>query len=389
MKKKVTKFRHLSLFSGCGGMDLGVKGGFKVRSEFINKKTSSGWTLLSKTKFNTIFANDIKVESYNFWKKNLINKNIEFKLGSIVDLVKEHKKYGNIFPKNIDLVTGGFPCQDFSVSGLRKGFNSHKSHRNDFNKVRKNETRGKLYLWMKEVIQITKPKVFIAENVKGLVNMQQIFEIIKNDFQNTGTGYRVYHKEFYAPDFGIPQSRKRIFFVGINENFIKKNKIKITEDDVFPKEEFVKEKNLFDKKEYPKAKLFFKGLNEPNIEKKDISQQMFSKAKYNPGTQGQTEVNENGIAPTIRSEHHGNIEFRYLDKKNGGKNSLKLEQRRLTVRECARIQTFPDDLEFVFNENKNIKLSASAAYKLIGDAVPPLLSYKLIKKIEKLFIKYL
>ena len=95
------------------------------------------------------------------------------------NLVKEHKIKQNIFPKDIDLLTGGFPCQDFSVSGLRKGFNSHKSHLNDTKIINKNETRGQLYLWMKEVISLTKPKIFLAENVKGISNLGTVFEIIK------------------------------------------------------------------------------------------------------------------------------------------------------------------------------------------------------------------
>jgi DNA (cytosine-5)-methyltransferase 1 len=116
----------------------------------------------------------------------------------------------------------------------------------------------------------------------------------------------------------------------------------------------------------------------------------YSKAKLTKGSQGQTEVNENGIAPTIRSEHHGNIEFRYLNKSNKGKNKNPHNyQRRLTVRECARIQTFPDDLDFIFDINKKEGISASVAYKLIGDAVPPLLAYKFGLKIEKFLTKYL
>ena len=137
--------------------------------------------------------------------------------------------------------------------------------------------------------------------------------------------------------------------------------------------------------------IFFDDLEEPSKEGHDLAQKSYSKAKYIKGLQGQTEVKELGIAPTIRSEHHGNIEFRYLNKANGGVNIKKKEisQRRLTVRECARIQTFPDNLKFVFNNRDKNGLSASEGYKLIGDAVPPLLSYKFAKKIEKFLIKYL
>lgn len=377
--------RHLSLFSGCGGIDIGLNGNFKTNSHFLLKnKNNNKYTLLPKTKFKTVFANDIKKSSYNFWKKNLIKDHSIFKLGSIVDLVKEHKKKGGIFPSKIDILTGGFPCQDFSVSGLRKGFKSHKSHLNNYKIINKNETRGKLYLWMKEVIKITNPKIFIAENVKGLVSMKDVFKIIKKDFENTGSGYKIYAKELYAPDYGIPQSRKRIFFIGVSEEFIKKNKLNLTEEDLFPDVEFSNVVN-----QYPKAKYFFKNLKEPELENKDLSQMYYSKAKYTKGTQGQIEVNENGIAPTIRSEHHGNIEFRFLKKKNGGKNiNPKNKQRRLTVRECARIQTFPDNLKFIFNIGSKDGIAASNAYKLIGDAVPPLLAYKIAKKIEKILIKF-
>jgi DNA (cytosine-5)-methyltransferase 1 len=388
MSKKRT-FRHLSLFSGCGGMDIGLQGGFKIQTEFIDPQKKTKWTNIPKTMFETVFANDLKKESYNFWLKNLLKDESIFHLGSIVDLVKEHKKKGGIFPKNIDIVTGGFPCQDFSVSGLRKGFISHKSHLNKVEKVKKNETRGKLYLWMKEVIQITKPKIFIAENVKGLVNMQGVLDIIKKDFKETGSGYRIFTKEFFAPDYGIPQSRKRIFIIGVSENFIKKFKIPITSEDLFPEIIFTPKPDMFIKYKYPKARIFFRDLKEPENEKNDLSQIYFSKAKFNKGTQGQTEVYEDGIAPTIRSEHHGNIEFRYLYKKNGGKNSIINKQRRLTVRECARIQTFPDHLDFIFGLRDKKGVSASAAYKLIGDAVPPLLAYKILFKIEKLLVRYL
>lgn len=109
--------------------------------------------------------------------------------------------------------------------------------------------------------------------------------------------------------------------------------------------------------------------------------------------QGQSEVNLSSIGPTIRSEHHGNIEYRRLSKENGGKNTEELEsglpERRLTVRECARIQTFPDDYKFVFKASKERKaLSASSAYKIIGNAVPPLLAYHIAKHLETNWDKY-
>ena len=104
--------------------------------------------------------------------------------------------------------------------------------------------------------------------------------------------------------------------------------------------------------------------------------------------QGQTEINLDGIGPTIRAEHHGNIEYRRLSTEKGGKYAdelgIGLKERRLSVRECARIQTFPDNFKFVVPTKKSKKgVSASSAYKLIGNAVPPLLGYHIAKRLEK------
>lgn len=386
VKRKKKQLRHLSLFSGCGGMDIGLNGGFEVLANFIPKKTKKVFIKVPRTSIKTVFTNDIKNDSRKFWKKNLSHISNNFHHESIVDLVKKYKKGEFFFPSKIDIVTGGFPCQDFSVSGLRKGFKSNKSHKNDTSTRSDKETRGNLYLWMKEVIQIVKPSIFIAENVKGLTNMKLAFEKIKSDFSNTKPGYKLFTRELFAPDYGIPQSRRRIFFIGISRSFMKKNKLNITEDDIFPNIEFGSQEGLFIKNIHPQAKDFFLNLKEPHLST-DLSQKYYSKAKYSKG-QGQSEIKLEGFAPTIRSEHHGNIEYRYLSKSKGGKNikDISIKERRLTVRECARIQTFPDNLDFVFDVGKKDGLSASSAYKLIGDAIPPLLAYKIIKKIEKLFI---
>ena len=178
--REENSLRVLSLFSGCGGMDIGFEGGFVAHrksfspnSNWIDHVIDKEWIYLKKNKFTTVFANDILPEAQAGWTRYMskYRQNAEsFHLASIVDLVKMHNQGADIFPKNIDIVTGGFPCQDFSVAGKRKGFNSLKDHEGKIRSenIPTEESRGKLYYWMKQVIDITRPKIFIAENVKVL-----------------------------------------------------------------------------------------------------------------------------------------------------------------------------------------------------------------------------
>ena len=394
--------RVLSLFSGCGGLDLGLEGGFitlkksvneKVHPDWIEKNINRNFVRLRDNRFQTVFANDIlpcaqKAWNHFFGKR----KKIEgiYRLESIVDLVKESKRGIFQFPKNIDVVTGGFPCQDFSVAGKRLGFGSAKSHNGVNEEHAENESRGTLYLWMKQVIEIVKPKIFIAENVKGLVSLGDAKKIIEPDFRNIDKGYCVVDAQVLkAWEYGVPQSRERVVFIGISRKYANP---KILADI---------EKNSEKSQYYPypikthgegfqkvvTCKDAFVGLKEPD-ESSDTSQKAYSKAKYYGKMQGSSEINMDGVGPTIRSEHHGNIEYRRLNKEHGGKNMSELtkglQERRLSVRECARIQTFPDDYEFIFNDGIN-KVNSSDAYKIIGNAVPPLLGYAIGKRLESLW----
>lgn len=413
--------RVLSLFSGCGGMDLGFEGNFWTHRDYINEflypewitEKREFWLKLSPTNFVTIFANDISKSAMKAWTKyfSLRGKKADvFYLESIVDLVQKFYDNQFDFPDSIDVVTGGFPCQDFSVAGKRKGFQSHKSHTGDFLSKydQDNSTnRGQLYIWMKEVINITKPKIFIAENVKGLVSLSNAKAVIERDFSQVGEkGYLVLAKVLFAPDYGIPQTRQRIFFIGLNKQWLKPeamncliNQKEIQKYNPFPLKTHTENleqikffNNLQYLKKYTKVKSALEGLLEPDLTINDLSQVKYSKAKYCPQHQGQIEIKLDGLAPTIRAEHHGNIEYRRLSVEHKGRyiNELNqgLPERRLTVRECARIQTFPDDYEFVLlDKNKPHKyfVSASDAYKLIGNAVPPFLAFHIAKRLENIW----
>ena len=403
--------RVLSLFSGCGGMDIGFDGDFRCLKRSINCKMHPDWiqydfgewVKVKKTSFDITFANDILPEAktawVNYFKNKINNAEKIYHLDSIVDLVKRSKNGEQIFPNDIDIVIGGFPCQDFSIAGKRLGFNSTKSHNGNLIIDEPSiENRGQLYMWMRDVISITKPKLFIAENVKGLTNLKNVKDIIEKDFsQAANGGYLVVPaRVLQAADYGVPQSRERVIFFGFKKVALKNNALKLLSLEKIPEEydPYPLPTHTFDKKNHILLEKIvtcqetFFDLSEPEISD-DISQKKYSRAKYmGKSCQGQTEVKLDSIAPTIRSEHHGNIEFRRLSLEHGGTHIHELElglaERRLTVRECARIQTFPDDYQFVtFNKDKKKNISASAAYKIIGNAVPCILAYNIAKRIEE------
>lgn len=404
--------KMLSLFSGCGGMDIGFEGSFICLKKAINtdlhpdwiSEDNGEWVTVAPTIFKTVFANDIRPDAKAAWvsyfSKRRNDANEIYHLNSIVDLVKRARDGEDVFPHNIDIVTGGFPCQDFSIAGKRLGFNSHKSHLGALLAADEpsEESRGQLYMWMREVITLTEPKLFIAENVKGLTNLEDVKEVIEHDFSEAGNGgYLVVPaKVLYAPDYGVPQSRERVIFFGFKKSALT---AKAAEElkaahissafDPYPVKTHG-EKGLFP---IVTVRDSLSGLVEPKYSS-DPSQVKYSKAKYmGAHCQGQTEVKLDSVGPTIRSEHHGNIEYRRLSIEHGGKHTeelaIGLPERRLTVRECARIQTFPDDYQFILKKTAdNVSVSASDAYKIIGNAVPCVLAYNIAKNIESKWNTY-
>lgn len=401
----------LSLFSGCGGMDIGFEGNFTCLRKSIDMdrhpdwviSENGAWVTLAPTIFHTVFANDIRPDAQTAWVTYFSQKNDNasdiYHLDSIVDLVKRAKSGEQVFPNNIDIVTGGFPCQDFSVAGKRLGFNSQKSHlgvalTTDEPSV---ENRGQLYMWMREVVSLTAPKMFIAENVKGLTSLEDVKEIIEHDFSQAGNGgYLVVPaKVLFAANYGVPQSRERVIFFGFKKSALTHEALYALSQPII--NEIY---NPYPTQTHGEGLLpfvtcsdAFIDLVEPEVSH-DLSQQKYSKAKYmGSHCQGQTEIKLDSIGPTIRSEHHGNIEFRRLCREHGGKHDTELneglKERRLTVRECARIQTFPDEYQFILPKSATSRgVSSSDAYKIIGNAVPCVMAYHIAKNIESKWLLY-
>lgn len=318
-KNTKSKITIASLFAGCGGLDLGFVGGF----ESNGKK-------YSKQPFVINWANDIDESACktfkNYFKQDIV-------CGSIVDILngKHNSMFDVPLPKKVDIVLGGFPCQEFSHAGKRRGFNSEK---------------GLLYRSMAEVIRRTKPMLFVAENVKGLLTIDNgtAIDVIKNDF--AGLGYHVNHKLLLAANYGVPQMRERVIIIGTRKNILPR-----FEDDDYPKPTH--------KDKHVSVKEAFGDLE--NVGEGELTNHYWSRAKKNKG-QGNGIIDPDKPGPTMRTEHHGNIEYHW----NG--------KRRLSAREAARIQSFPDDMEFL--------PSTSQAYKQIGNAVPPVLAWHIAKSIR-------
>lgn len=319
----------VSLFSGCGGMDLGFRGDFCV----FGKK-------YEKNPYELLFSNDIIKRACQTYEHN-------FKTTSYCGDIKELDY--NLLPK-ADIVIGGFPCQDFSLAGKRKGLTSD---------------RGRLYLEMKKVIEHCNPLAFVAENVDGIRkgangSDSSALDIILDDFKSIG--YNVVYRALNAADYGVPQNRVRVIIVGIRNDLHKEMK--------YPKANFGNNK-LFPWMTAKEAIDDLWGM----IDKTDIKNHTsrdYSKAKFYPGKtmQGNCQIKANKPAPTIRSEHHGNIEGHYRTN-NPNEPTDMTGWRRLSVRECARLQTFPDNFEF--------PVASSDAYKQIGNAVPPVLAWHIAR----------
>lgn len=357
--------RVISLFTGIGGMDMGFEDDVIVHKdsithlEFIKKdNTVEDFVELHNHGFDVVFQNDIlegakEVHGYNKERPTDI-----YNTKSVYDLIKEDY----VFP-DADVIIGGFPCNDFSQCGKRGGFSSDTSHdlKSEINDNRDN-SRGTLYKCFVEVVKQVKPKIFVAENVYGLLTMEtNPIEQIIADF--SACGYDVKYQVVYCPDFGIPQTRKRVIIMG------RLHSLCVTDND--------DDWNIITKnKAQCHIGKYFKHLQEPT-ETTDIAQQLYSKAKKLLKGQGQTEIDLKKFAPTMRAEHHGNIEFRRHENSKVNDTESHLPERRLTVREAGLIQTFPP--EYVF-----MKKRTTAAYKYIGNAVPPLLSYLIADKVKEL-----
>ena len=335
--------RLISLFSGCGGLDLGFE----------------------KAGFARVWANDFDADAQAVYALNLG----EIDGRDILDVGEDEIPDGEI-------LTAGFPCQPFSNAGNRKGVH---------------DSRGLLYKECLRVIESKMPKVIVFENVKGLLSTKysdgrNLVDVITEDLSKVGEiGYDVVYKLLNASDYGVPQNRQRVFFVGVRKD--------LGIQFVFPEKQSKDNltlKNILDMPE-----------DVPNQVDWRLSPQALEMVAFIPEGGSWKDIPYDQLAPRFqrirddmkkyrspnfyrrfsREEINGTITASAQPENCGIVHPT--ENRRYTIREIARIQSFPDDFLFIDNSPKNI----TAMYKVIGNAVPVTLAKNLASAImEQIFL---
>lgn len=311
----------VSLFSGAGGMDLGFENGG----------------------FNVIWANEYDNTIWETYKNNH-------------DAFLDGRDIRNINSSEIpdcDGIIGGPPCQSWSEAGALRGIN---------------DDRGKLFYEFIRILKDKKPKFFVAENVSGMladIHKSAVENIIKM-FRDSG--YKVNIKLLNAVDYDVPQDRKRVFYIGFRED------LNVNFEFPLPKKEkLVLKDAIWDLKDsaipaLPKNKSNGNGCQVSNHEYMTggFSTIYMSRNRVRSWNEPSFTIQAGGRHAPI---HPQAPKMLFVEENRRifvpGKEDL---YRRLSVRECARIQTFPDDFYFSYND-------ITDGYKMIGNAVPVELAF--------------
>jgi DNA (cytosine-5)-methyltransferase 1 len=341
----LNKYTIIDLFCGCGGLSLGF--------------TNAG--------YNVILGIDNCQDAINTFIKNHPNSK-----AIVADLLEEKPEQISKITgiKKVDIIVGGPPCQGFSIAGKRII----------------NDERNELYKSFVNFVNYYKPKAFLMENVPNILSIGSgiIKENIINDFENIG--YKVFYKNLMASEFGVPQNRKRAFFIGIQNNLnfqFPESTItkKITTEEAISD---LPENSIEDGINYiNKAKSNYQQLMRQNsvsiynhiitnhkeqtitiISKvpdggnyKDLPKYLQTTRKVNIAW---TRLNSQKPSFTIDTGHRHHFHYKF--------------NRIPTVRESARIQSFPDNFIFIG--------SKTSQYKQVGNAVPPLLAQVLAERLK-------
>lgn len=314
------KIKVASLFCGCGGMDLGVLGGFT----YLGKE-------YPENSFDIIYSIDndaycTKIYNNNFSHKCLVK--------DVKDIILEEMP-------DFDLLIGGFPCQSFSLSAQNPPRLGCK------------DERGMLFFEMVRILKHKRPRFFIAENVKGILsaNDGKAFPMILNEFRSAG--YIVTYKLLNAYDYGVPQKRERVIITGFREK---------KDFSLFRFPDKVREHNVLadvlSRDADNDESLFFS--------QKAVEGMMAVRDKMNKGRVMKLSEPCNTISAHLAKVSLNSTDPVYM---------VGDRYRRFSTREAARIQSFPD----TFNLDS---VSQVRQYKAIGNAVPPVLMWHIARSLQ-------
>lgn len=304
MKKK--KLKSIDLFAGIGGIRIGFE--------------AAG--------FETVYANDFDKRAAQTYKANFGDMDV----ASLFDVVKE--KGMKRIPKSFDILLGGFPCQPFSVAGHKRGFND--------------KDRGNLLFAVIEILKARKPKAVFLENVKHLQyhDDERTFKRIQEELKNAG--YFMDAKVFNSMNYGnVPQTRERIYIVGFRKP---RTLMKFKWPEPIPltkKMDSIIEKNVAEKYYYSKDDEYIFPKLKKDVKRSD---------RFYQYRRVYVRENKNGVCPTLTASMG-----------MGGHNVPIIKDskgiRKLTPKECAKIQGFPNS--FIFPEG----MPDNHLYKQIGNSV--------------------
>jgi DNA-methyltransferase (dcm) len=325
--------KYFDLFAGIGG--------FRCAAENINNK---------KIKFKHVAFCEIDECAQMFYEK-ACNMSSVTKINDARDIKTKKNEKGIKVPK-FDMLFAGFPCQSFSNVGYRKGLA---------------DERGQLFFNILDILDFYNPKYFVLENVQKLSTIEcgNLLDEMKIALQEIGIGYNLHVWDLMASDYGLPQKRNRIFFCGIRKDVA--NKKEISEPPCID----------LSKSKYPTA---WHLLEKSSVDEKHYIPQKTRKTVLykNPNWEGDVNI-DNPIArpltATMAKWHRANQDNYFSETYIRSENpylrpevNLDVERiRRITPLEGFRIQGFPDRFVDIATE---LKISYSAQYRLIGNAVP-------------------
>lgn len=318
------KLKVASLFCGCGGTDVGLLGGF----DFLGKSYETN-------NMEIVYANDIDDNACKIFEANFgikpDNRDIrEVKSDELPDF---------------DVLTGGFPCQSFSIVAQNP------------KRLGVNDERGKLFFEMCRILKDKQPKCFVAENVKGLLtaNRRSAFPLILEEFQNSG--YDVQYKILNSAEYGVPQKRERVIIVGFRKNL----NIQFEFPDVVFKSEDLYEPLSSAIESHVDEKYFFS--------ERAVSGMMRNRENMNKGRAQDITKPCNTVGAHLAKVSLNSTDPVLME---GGR------YRRFTPREVARIQSFPESFKLVGSE--------TSQYRALGNAIPPVMFWHVAAAIcEKLY----